>query len=427
MTAQPDSGPIGLRQVVALCGELSSLATTDCDLEQVVALVAERAGVWATVVDDSLAPLVKSPSPPGSVGTPAHRLTNVLESDTQTVAQLVAAASSMRRALSLPASGASAASLVVAPVLVGDDAVAYLVTAGHDVDETGEDARIMVTEHAAMVCAVVLGRRRIVALAAGRARRELFDGLVLVGDRTEADVDGWAQHLGIDPGGRHRVLVVALYPGTGKPAPAAIDMVEHMLATRCPAAIVVNRGSEVVALVPGDDDTELTRQLTALARLCREAVAVRFPDVRSIAGLGDAHPGAARISASYGEARRAVDIGRLMAGLSDVIVFAELGVHRLFAQVRNPRELGGYARDVLGELIDHDQKNGTEYCGTLAAYFGENGSLRRASALMHTHPNTVAYRVHRAEEITGLDLSSYSDRLAVQVALEIVNGLGGNP
>jgi DNA-binding PucR family transcriptional regulator len=36
----------------------------------------------------------------------------------------------------------------------------------------------------------------------------------------------------------------------------------------------------------------------------------------------------------------------------------------------------------------------------------------------------VAYRVRRIEEITGLSLSSYSDRLMLQVALEIVNGLG---
>lgn len=411
-----------LRQVVALCGELSSLATTDCDLEQIVTVVAERAGVWTAVVDDSLSVLALCAGASGSAG--AQRLTKVLDSDPEAVAQLVAAAARMRRALSLPALGAEAVSLVVAPILVGDDSVAYLVTAGHDADETGEDARIMVTEHAAMVCAVVLGRRRVVSIAAGRARRELFDGLVLVGDRTEADVLGWARHLGIEPDQRHRVLVTALHSATGAPAPAATDMVEHMITTRCPAATVVNRDTEVVALVPGDDDAGLTRRLTALARLCRKAVTTRFPEVRLIAGLGDPHTGAARISTSYAEARRAVDVSRLMTGLSDVTVFAELGVHRLLAQVHDPGELGGFARAVLGDLIGQDRANGTDYCATLTAYFRQNGSLQRAAALLHTHPNTVAYRIHRAEKIAGLDLGSYSDRLAVQVALEIVNGLG---
>ncbi|BBA95682.1 hypothetical protein RVR_643 [Actinacidiphila reveromycinica] len=426
-----------LRHVMALCGELSGLAATDCDLEQIVAVVAGRVGVWAAVVDDSLAVLAAAAGRAG-----AQRLAGVLDSDPDAVAQLVAAASRMRRALSLPAAGASAVSLVVAPILVGDDAVAHLVTAGHDADETGEDARIMVTEHAAMVCAVVLGRRRVVAIAAGRARRELFDGLVLVGDRTEsADVEGWARHLGIEPDQRHRVLVAAVRAPAGAPATpatattpapattattAAVDLVEHMIATRWPAATVVNRDAEVVALVPGDDDEGLARRLTALAGICRDAVAARFPEVRLLAGLGDPHTGAGRISTSYTEARRAVDIGSVMPGLSGVTVFSELGVHRLLAQVRDPGELGGFARDVLGELIDHDRDNGTDYCATLTAYFRQNGSLRRAADLLHTHPNTVVYRIHRAEKISRLDLGSYSDRLAAQVALEIVNGLGGD-
>ena len=413
-----------LRHVMALCGELSSLATTDCDLEQIVTVVAERAGVWAAVVDDSLSVLALCAGASGRAGE--EQLTRVLDTDPEAVSQLVAAAAHLRRALSLPASGASAVSLVVAPILVGDDSVAHLVTAGHDVDETGEDARIMVTEHAAMVCAVVLGRRRVVAIAAGRARRELFDALVYVGDRTEADVKGWARHLGIEPDERHRVLVAVPYSPTGAPAPAATDVVEHMITTRCPAATVVNRDAEVVALVPGHDDAALARQLIALARLCREVVTARFPEVRLVAGLGDPHTGAVQISTAYAEARRAVDVGRLMTGLSDVTVFAELGVHRLLAHVHDPGELAGFARDMLGDLIDHDRTNGTDYCATLTAYFRQNGSLRRAAALLHTHPNTVAYRIHRAEKITGLDLGAYSDRLAAQVALEIVNGLGGN-
>ena len=40
------------------------------------------------------------------------------------------------------------------------------------------------------------------------------------------------------------------------------------------------------------------------------------------------------------------------------------------------------------------------------------------------HPNTVAYRVKRIEEITGLSLDTYRDRLSTQVALEILDALG---
>jgi len=79
---------------------------------------------------------------------------------------------------------------------------------------------------------------------------------------------------------------------------------------------------------------------------------------------------------------------------------------------------------VLGDLIEHERAHGSDYLATLTVYFNENNSPQRSARRLHTHPNTVAYRVRRIEEITGLSLSSYSDRLMLQVALEIVNGLG---
>ena len=64
------------------------------------------------------------------------------------------------------------------------------------------------------------------------------------------------------------------------------------------------------------------------------------------------------------------------------------------------------------------------YLTTLACYLRENNSPQRAARFLHVHPNTVAYRVKRIEEITGLSLDSYRDRLSTQVALEILDALG---
>ncbi len=69
----------------------------------------------------------------------------------------------------------------------------------------------------------------------------------------------------------------------------------------------------------------------------------------------------------------------------------------------------------------------SEYLATLACYFRENNSPQRASRILHVHPNTVAYRVKRIEEITGLRLDDYTDRLIAQVALEILDSLGDEP
>ncbi len=90
-------------------------------------------------------------------------------------------------------------------------------------------------------------------------------------------------------------------------------------------------------------------------------------------------------------------------------------------------ELRSFAADVLGKLSMHEHEHKSEYLTTLACYFRENNSPQRASRILHVHPNTVAYRVKRIEEITGLRLDNYSDRLIAQVALEILDSLGDEP
>ena len=103
--------------------------------------------------------------------------------------------------------------------------------------------------------------------------------------------------------------------------------------------------------------------------------------------------------------------------------FEDLGIHRLLLQVPDLNELRSFAAEVLGKLSEHEHEHKSEYLSTLACYFRENNSPQRASRLLHVHPNTVAYRIKRIEEITGLRLDNYRDRLIAQVALEILDAL----
>jgi sugar diacid utilization regulator len=413
-----------LRDIVTIYSELSGLASQDTDPATVLGLVSDRVGGSAALVDAELEVLA-------SAG--ADDLAALLAAERGALGRLVAMAAATRRALTLPAAAEDAPSVVVAPIVLGDEPAAYLLTATRDEDGQAEDTRLMVTEHAAMICGIVLGRARVVAAAAGQARRELFDGLLLLGDRADADFDNWARHLGIKPDQRHRVMTTVFRTaGAAGSAPSAgtrpgreaeiAAEVERLLLTRCHAATVVNRGNEVVAVVAVDDPAP--GPLVQVATLCKTTVEARFPGTVVSTGIGNPYPGAARISTSYAEARHAVDTTMLMSGLGGVVTFAELGISRLLARVRDVADLHEFARDVLGDLLEHERTHGSDYLATLTVYFNENNSPQRSARRLHTHPNTVAYRVRRIEEITGLSLSSYSDRLMLQVALEIVNGLG---
>src|SRR5947207_13980620 len=99
--------------------------------------------------------------------------------------------------------------IIVATSLVGDEGPAHLITL--DLPESGgdEDMNLLVTEHAATICGVILGREHVVAAAARRVRDDLVEGLLLGRGRDDGDAQRWAAHLGYDPARDHNVLAIA--------------------------------------------------------------------------------------------------------------------------------------------------------------------------------------------------------------------------
>ena len=164
-----------------------------------------------------------------------------------------------------------------------------------------------------------------------------------------------------------------------------------------------------------------------LAAACLARLAELFPAAKVVIGIGGTCRDPGEIARSYAQAQRTTQTLRRLGRTGAVSAFSDLGILRLLLQVPDLAELRSFAADVLGKLSMHEHEHKSEYLTTLACYFRENNSPQRASRILHVHPNTVAYRVKRIEEITGLRLDNYSDRLIAQVALEILDSLGDEP
>lgn len=409
-----------LREVVTVYTQLSGLATQDTDVHSVIALIGDRLGVGAVVVDAEQ-DVLASAGPSLDAITAVHEEIKGLD-----LTAVLSASARTKRAMTLPGVDDDVA-LVVAPILLNDEIPAFLFTGAPADRDGGEDLSLLVTEHAAMICGIVMGRQRLVASAVGSARLDLVEALLLARDRTELEMHNWARHLGIDEEREHVVVTVALQPPEGGPAALGGEMaayVERFLTSRTGDGVVARRDTEVVAIVPaGGAGATAVDDLMVLGRMCRDVTTARFPGSSVSVGVGSAASGIGEFARSYSEARLAVDTTARMTGLGGVVAFRDLGIQRLLLRVSDVADLRAFADDVLGGLIAHEQRNNTEYLGTLTAYFRENASPKRTASLLHMHPNTVSYRIRRVEEITGLSLSSYRDQLMIQVALEILNGL----
>jgi DNA-binding PucR family transcriptional regulator len=119
--------------------------------------------------------------------------------------------------------------------------------------------------------------------------------------------------------------------------------------------------------------------------------------------------------------------GELASAREDVIVLAEHGRRaglrgRLDAQDhlleillgRSPRLAARLRARILAPLAENDR---TELTQTLQTMLACRLDRTAASRALHIHRNTLAYRLRRVEEITGLELENPRDLACVYLAL----------
>ncbi len=81
-------------------------------------------------------------------------------------------------------------------------------------------------------------------------------------------------------------------------------------------------------------------------------------------------------------------------------------------------------RDIYEEklmpLVESDRKGQTAYIAALTSYFDEFGDYTAAAARLHIHPNTLRYRLRKAQELSGVRLDDPDERLALMLLLRVV-------
>ncbi|HEY7453019.1 MAG TPA: PucR family transcriptional regulator [Thermoleophilaceae bacterium] len=92
-----------------------------------------------------------------------------------------------------------------------------------------------------------------------------------------------------------------------------------------------------------------------------------------------------------------------------------------------PRTLGEAERAgerVLGPIRAYDEEHATELMRSLSVFLEQNRSWQRAAELLHVHKQTLVYRMHRVESLTGRDLRSTADIVELWMALRALEFSG---
>ena len=142
---------------------------------------------------------------------------------------------------------------------------------------------------------------------------------------------------------------------------------------------------------------------------------------RSIAcmGVGRTGLGVNGIRNSYSQAEQAVKFGFLKRQQNEVIFYDDLGVYRLLHQLPGKKELDEFYQETVGKLVEYDQHHDLNLVETLKQYFHCNENLKVTSQEMFIHVNTLKYRLHKIELLTGHSLQKSDGKMMLYLGLKM--------
>ncbi len=181
--------------------------------------------------------------------------------------------------------------------------------------------------------------------------------------------------------------------------------------------LVSLRGNTIVALTPSTDSADALELLnTTTGRL--EGL---LPGLKVVGGVSRPVNSPLHYGVAYEEASVALKAARRLGGEARAAVFDNLGIVRLLLTPGEGADLMEFVNEIIGPLLDYDQKRGAMLVRTLQAYLRADCSLNRAADELHIHHKTLRYRLDRMEELTTLDLRHNEDRFKADLALRLLD------
>ncbi|MEA2311178.1 MAG: hypothetical protein QOE28_1146 [Solirubrobacteraceae bacterium] len=96
------------------------------------------------------------------------------------------------------------------------------------------------------------------------------------------------------------------------------------------------------------------------------------------------------------------------------------GAYRLLFRVfaSHPDEVRSFYDDTVAPLVRYDESYGSELVSTLETFLEHNGATGAAAGALFVHRHTIAYRLERVKELTGLDPALSEDRERLGLGLK---------
>jgi DNA-binding PucR family transcriptional regulator len=178
--------------------------------------------------------------------------------------------------------------------------------------------------------------------------------------------------------------------------------------------------AEVVAVVPVGEEERLARAADALANELEAGLSGFTVEVAR-----------SRVASDPVDLYRAGQEALLAANVGEaegrrVLAFEDTGAYRLLlpAMSEDPAELERFYSETVEPLVAYDEQYETELVATVETYLENDGNVAATAQQLFTHRHTIRYRLERARELCGHDVTSTEGREKLGLGLKAMRVLG---
>ena len=133
--------------------------------------------------------------------------------------------------------------------------------------------------------------------------------------------------------------------------------------------------------------------------------------------IGETCENISKLQKSFHETSKTNSVLAHINRKNEIVFYDEIGFYRMLMSYENTAPMQQFANEVLSPVIQYEKKAHTQLMKTMWAYFECDCNLQRTADKLFSHKNTVKYRLHRVEQLTG---KSFTNRYQSQ---ELYNAL----
>ena len=180
-----------------------------------------------------------------------------------------------------------------------------------------------------------------------------------------------------------------------------------------PGAVAELLDGRIYALLPAGPDNDADPEVAA--RGLAERLRKHGPTA-----ISSLYADPAELHRAVQEAELVLEVVSRDERMAQTMSEAGSGVYRLLFRVlaSHPDEMRSFFEDTVAPVVRYDDRYHSDLLTTLEAYLAQECNMNATARAIYAHRHTVAYRLERIQQLTGLDPTASEDRERLSLGLK---------